>query len=116
MKTLFKIWLVLFILYSATSVVMAEGVKTADFVEVWTGFSEGNMCITVKDTIDKSDASAELWLVTNDEVEWIRDLEGFSCFDVDVGEESQLHILTYDPRIIISVARDTVEQTLLSQL
>ena len=124
MKTLIIAWIIALSLYAVTTVVMAdevaivETVETADYIEVWTGFTEGNMCIMVEDHIDKSVASAELWLVTQDEVEWIRDLEGHSCIDVDVGEGSELHILTYDPRITVFATKDipVTQSTLLSQL
>ena len=116
MKTFIISWIAVLLLFSATTVVTAAEVQAADYIEVWTGLSEGNMCVMVQDTIDKTAATAELWLVTQNEVEWIRDLEGHSCIDVDVGEESKLHILTYDPRIAISVVEDEIEPTVLSQL
>jgi len=120
MKTLLITWLVTFALYSLTSAVRAENLTPADHMHVWTGFAEGSVCIHVKDSIDDSNAKAELWLVSLDQVEWIEDVEGYSCINVDVEGETELHAITYDPGIIITVIETNIghsaPRTLLTRL
>jgi len=116
MRTLLITWVVTFILYSLTSVVRAEGQVPADHMHVWTGFSVGSVCIHIQDSTDGSNASAELWLVSHDQVEWVEDVEGYSCIDVNVDGETELHAITYDPGIEITVIRDNTSKTVLTRL
>ena len=115
MKTLLIAWATALLLYTITPAVMADEQNSADFIDVWK-FSEGNICITIQDRLDHTDARAELWLVNNYEVEWVKDVQGHSCINLDLEEDSNLHIITYDPRIIISVVDKVANDMLLSQL
>ncbi|MDH3326075.1 MAG: hypothetical protein OEM38_05080 [Gammaproteobacteria bacterium] len=116
MKTLFIAWVVALLLYGVTSVVTADEISPGDFIEVWVGFSDGRVCIAVQDSVDFSEARAELWLVNNDEVKWLEDVKGYGCIDVQLAEDTQLHAITYDPRIRISVVADTANRTVLARL
>ncbi len=116
MKSLLFTWAVTFVLYSLTSVVRADGQLPADHMHIWTGFSEGSVCIHIQDSADSSNASAELWLVSFDQVEWIKDVEGYSCINVDIDSEAELHAITYDPGIEITVVRDDTSKTVLTRL
>jgi len=115
MKTLLIAWIVTFILYSFTSLARADDLAPADHMHVWTGFSEGSVCIYIQDSVDNSDARAELWLVSLDEVEWIEDVEGYTCINVESEGETELHAVTYDPGIEITVVQDTTIQTVLTK-
>ena len=116
MKTLLITWLVTFSLYLLTSMVRAESLAPADHMHVWTGFAPGEVCILIQDSVDDSDARAELWLVSLDQVEWIEDVEGIACIDVEAEGETELHAVTYDPGITITVVESTDSNTLLTKI
>ena len=116
MKTLMLTWLVTFVLYLLTSVVRADSLAPADHMHVWTGFTPGEVCLVVQDSVDGSDARAELWLVSLDQVEWIEDVEGFACIDVEAEGETELHAVTYDPGITITVVESDSHHTLLTKI
>ncbi|MDH5257215.1 MAG: hypothetical protein OEX07_04385 [Gammaproteobacteria bacterium] len=107
MKTLLIAWVTAMLLYLITPVVSAQETNPADFMNIWSDFSNGSACITIQDSVDHSDARAELWLVNNYEVEWIKDVVGYSCIELDLDEESNLHVITYDPGVVISVVKAT---------
>ena len=116
MKTLILTWLVTFALYLLTSVVRADSLAPADHMHVWTGFAPGEVCVLVQDSMDGSDARAELWLVSLEQVEWIEDIEGFACSDVEMEGETELHAVTYDPGITITVIEGTANNVLLTKI
>ena len=116
MKTLIITWIITFSLYSISSIAWAEGNAPADHMHVWTGFTEGSVCISIEDGYDGSDARAELWLVSLDEVEWIEDVVGYGCVDVMAEGETELHAITYDPGVKITVRKDTTARTVLTRL
>jgi len=116
MKTLINTLGVVLILCFSIAVAMASEQVSLGHTQVWTGFSDGRVCITIQDSIDRSAARAELWLVSHNSVEWVDDMEGYSCFELDVDEDTEIHALTYDPRIVITVVTNQFDEALVSGL
>jgi len=103
MKTLIIAWAIGISLYTVTSVVNSQERDPADYIDIWTGFTGDRVCLSVKDGVDQTAARAELWMVNNFEVQWVEDIVGYGCVEIDLHEDSVLQAITYDPRIEIRV-------------
>ncbi len=99
MKTLLTAWLIALTVYLLTPVVFADERAYGDdlaFAQprlLWQrSHVGGEVCLMVQRLEDSTPAMVKVWLVSGDELKWLRTVEGADCLDVDFGRRNQLWI------------------------
>jgi len=116
MKTLITIWCVTFLLYSISSAVQADSIPLKN-TTVWTGYNVvGDLCVDIKNKHNDAPANAELWLITQENVQRFAAVKGYKCLDIKLSKTTTLQAITYEESSEVSVVKDTTSTFFVVEL
>lgn len=116
MKILITIWCITFFLYSISSIVHADSIPLKN-TTVWTGHNVvGNLCVDIRNKHNDTPANAELWLITQEDVQRFNAVKGYKCLDIKLSKTTTLQAITYEESSEVSVIKDTTSTFFVVEL